>query len=332
MTRLSIALSTYNGEAFLWDQLRSYVAQTRRPDELVVRDDGSTDGTVDVLRAFAAVAPFPVRVVTGGENVGYVRSFEAAIRACTGDLVALSDQDDVWLPHKLSHLVAALEDDAGALLAFSDAVLVDADLRPLGATMWEAIQFTPALQRDVRAGGARTPFLRRTYVTGATVLFRSALIPLALPVDLVHWHDAWLALVASLYGRVALVGEPLVLYRQHGRNVLGAPARVGALRQAARLIWPDPAVEARTVEVAGRLSEMARQLHNRLAGSGAFESGASMPGASQALAEMQAFHAFRAGLPPYPRRAGAVARRVAGRWYHIYGSGVRTAVRDLFRP
>lgn len=327
MTTLSIALSTYNGEAFLEDQLRSYVAQTRPPDELVVRDDGSIDQTVDLLQSFAAEAPFPVRVIAGGPNVGYVRSFEAAIRASTGHLIALSDQDDVWLPHKLARLETALDQAPDALLAFSDAALIGADGRPVGSTVWDALQLTPALRQRVQAGGPETPLLQKTLVTGATVLFRSALIPLALPIRLDYWHDAWLALVASLHGPIALVDEPLVLYRQHSRNVLGAAPRLGSFERAVRHLRPSAAVEAEAVENLRRLSEMACRVSEQLGAAGALR-----PEARQALSEMHTFHAFRAQLPPYPHRAVEVARRVAERKYHRYGNGVRAAVRDLLRP
>src|SRR5213080_381833 len=98
---LSVALCTYNGAAYLGEQLDSIVAQSRPPDELVVCDDGSTDETVEVLETFLAEAPFPVRLQRNEANLGFVKNFEQAISLCTGDFVALSDQDDVWMPGKL---------------------------------------------------------------------------------------------------------------------------------------------------------------------------------------------------------------------------------------
>ena len=103
-TRISVAMCTYNGERFLPQQLASIAAQTRLPDELVVCDDRSTDRTVAIVREFAASVPFPVKVFENERNLGYSANFEAAIRRCEGDLIALSDQDDIWYPQHLETL------------------------------------------------------------------------------------------------------------------------------------------------------------------------------------------------------------------------------------
>src|ERR1019366_197610 len=94
--RISVALCTYNGERFLSQQLASIGKQTRLPDELVVCDDSSTDRTVAIVREFAASVSFPVRVFENQRNLGSAANFERAIRLCDGDLIALSDQDDIW--------------------------------------------------------------------------------------------------------------------------------------------------------------------------------------------------------------------------------------------
>src|ERR687885_1327551 len=100
--KVSVAMCTYNGAAFLREQLQSLAAQARTPDELVVCDDASADATVRVVREFAAAAPFPVRLTVNERNLGSTKNFERAISLCAGDLVALSDQDDLWLPAKLA--------------------------------------------------------------------------------------------------------------------------------------------------------------------------------------------------------------------------------------
>ena len=101
---ISIALCTYNGERFLRKQLDSYIQQTRLPDELVICDDGSKDRTLEILEEFAAKAPFSVRIYQNVQNLGWSKNFEKAINLCTGDLIALSDQDDEWLSHKLAKI------------------------------------------------------------------------------------------------------------------------------------------------------------------------------------------------------------------------------------
>src|SRR5258706_6945784 len=97
----SVAMCTCNGAAYLADQLESIAAQSRLPDELVVRDDASVDDTPAVIQAFAARAPFPVRFERNADRLGSTRNFDGAIAACTGDLIALSDQDDVWHQDKV---------------------------------------------------------------------------------------------------------------------------------------------------------------------------------------------------------------------------------------
>src|ERR687894_3003245 len=99
--RFSVAMCTYNGARFVAEQLASVAAQTRPPDELVVCDDGSTDETCRLVEEFAARAPFPVRLFVNERNLGSTRNFGRAVALCEGDLVALSDQDDVWHPEKL---------------------------------------------------------------------------------------------------------------------------------------------------------------------------------------------------------------------------------------
>src|SRR5882762_9087557 len=99
--KISIAMCTYNGARYLREQLDSIAAQTRPPSELIVCDDNSLDETREIVAGFAASAPFPVRLGVNEQNLGSIRNFERAIKLCEGDLIALSDQDDVWLPEKL---------------------------------------------------------------------------------------------------------------------------------------------------------------------------------------------------------------------------------------
>src|SRR6201999_469319 len=99
--RLSVALCTYNGERFLPQQLASMANQTRPPDELIVCDDRSSDRTIDIVREFAASAAYPVRIFENESNLGSAANFERAIRLCEGNLIALSDQDDIWYPIRL---------------------------------------------------------------------------------------------------------------------------------------------------------------------------------------------------------------------------------------
>src|SRR5438876_11483502 len=113
--RISVALATYQGEQFLPEQLDSYLNQTRLPDELCVSDDGSGDGTIQIIEEFRRRAPFPVRLVAPAERLGSNRNFEHAATNCTGDVILFSDQDDVWLRRHMEQLVTPSEDDVGCM-------------------------------------------------------------------------------------------------------------------------------------------------------------------------------------------------------------------------
>ncbi|OWK43961.1 glycosyltransferase family 2 protein [Fimbriiglobus ruber] len=223
--KLSVALCTYNGEKYLADQLASVRAQSRLPDEVVVCDDVSTDGTVGVVRRFAAEVSFPVRVEVNAENLRSTRNFAKAIGLCTGDVVVLSDQDDVWLPHKLETLERTLLAHPEAGFVWSNAAVVNDTLNPLGFTLWDAIRFSPSDQRRVRQGRAFEVLLKRYRVTGATMAFRAAYRDIVLPIPPEWVHDAWIALVIAAVAPCVPIEEPLIRYRQHASQQIGQRMR-----------------------------------------------------------------------------------------------------------
>jgi len=223
--KLSVALCTFNGEQFLAEQLESFSRQTRLPDELIIRDDGSSDSTVALIRAYAERAPFPIRVEINQENLGSTSNFARTIALCAGDAIVLADQDDVWLPHKLETLERAFLAAPDAGFVFSDAEVVDEQLNPLGYTLWEAIRFAAREQDRFRDGQAFEALLRRYRVTGATMAFRACYRDLVLPIPSEWVHDAWIALVISAVAPCALIADSLVRYRQHGRQQHGGAKR-----------------------------------------------------------------------------------------------------------
>src|SRR5256885_16928924 len=118
-------MCTFNGARFLGAQLASIATQERPPDELVVCDDGSSDGSVELVRAFALRASFSTRLVTNDIKLGSTKNFEKAISLCQGAIIALADQDDVWYPNKLGRIEKAFLQSSQIVLAFSDADLID---------------------------------------------------------------------------------------------------------------------------------------------------------------------------------------------------------------
>lgn len=219
--RISIALCTYNGRAYLSDQLESFLRQTRLPDELIVCDDGSVDGTPDIVRDFAQRAPFGVSLFENADNLGSTKNFEQAIQRCSGDVIFLSDQDDVWLPEKIERMEALFAADEKLALVFSNATVVDNRLHSLNDDLWAAKQFSPQLQARIQAGDAISVLLKQNYVTGATMAFRASYRPLVLPVSPLWVHDAWIALAVALFAPIKPIRENLILYRQHADNQIG---------------------------------------------------------------------------------------------------------------
>lgn len=223
--RVSVALCTYNGARYVPEQLESIASQTRLPYELVVCDDRSTDNTVDIVQAFASHAPFPVRVFVNDRTLGSTKNFEQAIQLCEGDLIALSDQDDVWRPRKLERMVAAFAASPGVGAVFTDGEVVDDRLRPLGYRLWEAAGFGPSRRERFEHGQAVEVLLENDVVTGATLAFRRDFLKAILPIPAIWVHDAWITLLIAALGRVAIIDEPLVLYRHHSRQQIGVVQR-----------------------------------------------------------------------------------------------------------
>lgn len=218
---ISIALCTYNGARFLEAQLDSYLTQTRLPDELIVCDDGSTDETLAILARFEKRASFPVRIVRNEATLRPTKNFEKAIGLCTGELIATSDQDDVWLPDKLALGQAALAQEPRPGLVFTNAEVVDEDLHPQGHLMWDSISFGLLARRRVRRGQAFEVLLRQWLVTGATMMFHSQYRPFILPIPENWIHDGWIAFIIGALAPVGFVERSTIKYRQHAAQQIG---------------------------------------------------------------------------------------------------------------
>src|SRR5690606_28186050 len=143
MAHLCVVMCTYQGERYLPEQLASVLAQRVLPDSMVIVDDASTDGTVGIAREFAEQAPFPVDVNVNARNLGFARNFERAISLADGEVLVLSDQDDVWMENRLQRIGRVFDEASEVAFVFSDAELVDGELRPLRERLSAAVQFGP---------------------------------------------------------------------------------------------------------------------------------------------------------------------------------------------
>lgn len=205
---IQVLLSTFNGEKYLHAQLNSLLSQTYRNFSISIRDDGSSDATVSILREFAK-ANLNAKLEEG-ENVGVVKSFYRLLESAEGDLFCFCDQDDVWLPEKLSRAVAALSEspDSSRTLYCSRLIFTDSDGH---------VVFTSKAPKHI---GLRNAVVENI-ATGCTVVIGKQLRALALkarPED-VHMHDWWFYLLASTFGFVVFDATPTVYYRRHDATV-----------------------------------------------------------------------------------------------------------------
>ena len=224
-------MATYNGARFLEEQLTSFAQQDRLPDELVVCDDGSTDDTLDILARFAREAPFRVRIERNAENLGYVRNFEKALSLCEGDLIFLSDQDDVWLQRKLAVVEAEFLADAMLMSTINDMYITDEKLNHSGVTQ---------LGNILQAGQPE-----RMFRAGCCIAIRKKALDVLFPFPVEDYpHDAWITEITRSLGVRKVLPVPLQLYRRHGKtetvSYLSEPKSVNILKQASHLNLASP--------------------------------------------------------------------------------------------
>jgi len=206
---VSIAMATWNGERYLREQLETLYGQTWRNLEVVVSDDASTDGTTAILAEYAASRGLRYSVNPG--RLGLVQNFARALSLCSGELVALSDQDDLWKPHKIRRLVDQLGDFT--LIYCSPLEMLTPEGRvELDTSVRQVADFA----RRHGTGAPTRCLLAENWVVSHTLLFRRELIRHALPIPPHQpYPDGWLALVASTLGGIKYVDENLQTYRQH---------------------------------------------------------------------------------------------------------------------
>lgn len=249
--RISVAMATCDGERHLEEQLRSLAEQTSPPCELVACDDASSDGTVAVLRRFTDHAPFPVRIHQNQRRLGFRENFLKAARLCGGDWIAFSDQDDVWLPHKLRLVRDRIQRNSTLVLVAHSGELVSQDLAKYGCRF-------PDFARDAVKGPLELPLIGT--ISGFAMVFARALIdqfdPTYRPicsVSLGHQqtHDGWVSFIANAVGTTELLTESLVLHRRHSGAVTG-PHQPRALARMMRESMATGASEYRHLERYGK--------------------------------------------------------------------------------
>ncbi len=324
-TPISVALCTYNGERYLLEQLTSIANQQRQPDELIIVDDGSRDATVTMIQQFSKAVSFPVHLLINEKNLGSTKSFERAIMACTGAIIVLSDQDDVWRDDRLAMTEAYFKEHPDMDVVFSDAEIIDDNSMPQGRKIWEEVRFTPEARERWSNGEAHLILFYGYVVTGATMAIRRSALPLLLPfpthvAQLIH--DAWMSLIMALHNKIGYIDDCLISYRQHTQQQVGFKA-------------PRPKVTLRDRFTRGReeklqyvakMAEKYQQLYALLSSRSDID-----PQKLRVLRHMKEHLAQRTRLPaPRVRRLLPVIRELSRGSYQLFqGHWWLTVIGDL---
>jgi glycosyltransferase involved in cell wall biosynthesis len=314
-------MATYQGAEFLGEQLESIAKQTRQPDELIVSDDCSTDETMIVASHFAAGAPFPVHIVRNEQTFGFSGNFERALSRTRGDVVFLSDQDDVWFPEKVERVTAEFERAADVLAVIHD----QRTLEQRTGQIFERTYFD-----NRRALG----LAEKELVSGNFTALRRELINIVLPFPEQVAYDFWIARISTALNCRAVIREPLQLYRRHSSNlsqpILSNP-RPTLLSELRRMGPRDPRPHWReTFEqcllASTRIQDRSGEIDECL---GEGRAKASLARLSRHMQSLE--RRIEVMSLPSVRRRIEVFRSWRSGVYDQF-SGAKSAIRDLFQP
>jgi len=221
--QIDVLMATYNGEKYIDSQIQSLLNQTHQNFCLYICDDHSKDNTKAIIEKYANDYPEKIKIIVSEKNLGAIQNFSFLMSQSKADYVMFADQDDLWINDKIEKSLAKmkhLEKVHGKelpLLVHTDLTVVDQNLKVLGKSFWNYTHLKPFLFHTTNR------FLVQNVVTGCTMMLNRKLCQLSLPVpNEALMHDWWIALTASTFGKIGIINEPTILYRQHGSNTLGA--------------------------------------------------------------------------------------------------------------
>jgi len=228
--KISVALCTYNGKSFLREQLESILTQTICVDEIIICDDGSIDGTLEVLYSYANLYPNLVHIFVNNKSLGTIKNFEKAISLTKGDLIFLADQDDVWCSNKVEKTERYFQSNQKCHLVFTNGDLIDEKGEKINDTLWGKWDFD--FERRNLWKNNKFAFkdliVGNNKITGATVCFsknlKNKIFPFELPLG--YWHDNLLGTHAAAIDGLFFIEESLIKYRIHSNQQIGISTNV----------------------------------------------------------------------------------------------------------
>ena len=322
---ISIAMCTFNGANFLQEQLVSIARQIHLPDEIVICDDGSTDSTLQILKEFEKDAPFPVKIYCNKIKLGATKNFEKAIKLCKGEIIVLSDQDDIWLPQKIKKIAETFKKNPVVSYVFSNALVVDEKLNSIDGTLWDYVSFTANRRRKFEQGNQIEVLVERSVVTGATMAFSKTITNWILPIPEGWVHDKWIALLASAAEEKGIfIEEPLVKYRLHSKQSIGinmdGDKKLNLIEQFKRAyntkLESYEIVIDRLVYILNRLNEVNKMTK---------KTNEFLKGKIKHLHERQCIHNYS----PW-KRINRIFKELLSRRYHRFSNGWKSVLKDLF--
>lgn len=299
------------------EQLASIRVQTLPPDDLLIADDASADASVEIAQKCARESVFRVRILrkpsgSHGANLGRL------LAESWGDILLLSDQDDVWHPSKIKEVVSAMALMPRASGILCDSMLVDAHGHRLEGSYWSTLGFSPAEQMAFERGGGLAVIARRNVVPVHALELRRSSLPLLQPIECPRLPDWCIALLLAAEQSLFPLPETLGAYRLHPENAVGLRSRQGIVQRLSR-----PGREGRSREDALLVSSVIARLDERRPG--------LLGSRDRSFLEGKATHAFERATLPDRRCHGVfpVANALLAGRYRCYSNGWRSALVDV---
>lgn len=315
-------MATYNGERFLQEQLNSFAKQSHLPDELVICDDGSTDDTPEIILGFMNTSPFKVNFIQNEQNLGHVQNFAKAMALCSGDIIFLSDQDDMWFPNKIETVIQVFQQYPDCWVVIHDGELTDGQLVSSGQTKMSQIRRGYGTAEKVS--------------TGALSVIRRDLLKFALPIpSSIIAHDTWLHQLASLLpGRRVILEQTLQYIRRHNNNtsswIVNSGSKISRLDVIRSQAKSEPTYDyTDRLSINKDLTNAFEHMYGDLSDLSDFH--ATQRVRDRLLSERKAIYSRQAlvELNSFKRMLYASYMLLSGQYVHF--NGIRSFIRDITR-